>query len=156
MDATETGIYAQEMPGIERVVRIGLASGNVISLSIPDEPDEEAIADHALLDRLEAYFSGEPDDFSDVSVALTVPTEHRAVLDRVRELPYGETTDMETLAGMVPEIDADEDLDIVRAALAENPVPVFVPGHRVSDGPSAIPDRVARALRSLESGERTM
>lgn len=152
MDTTETGIYAREMPGIERIVQIGVASGRVISLSTPDEPDEGATADHALLDRLEAYFSGERDDFSDVSVALTVPTDHRAVLERVRDLPYGETTDIETLAGMVPEIEGEENLDVVRAALAENPVPVFVPGHRVRDGPSAIPDRVARALRSLETG----
>lgn len=147
---TETGIYAREMPGIDRIIQIGVASGRVISLSVPDEPDDEATADHALLDRLEAYFSGESGDFSDVSVALTVPTDHRAVLDRVEEIPYGETIDVETLAGMVPDLDSEEDLDIVRAALAENPVPILVPGHRVRDGPNAIPDRVARALRSIE------
>lgn len=152
MDASDTGIYAGEVAGLDRVVQIGIASGRVISLSFPDEPDEGASRNHALLDRLGAYFSGERDEFSDVPVALTVPTDHRAVLDRVGEVPYGETTDVATLARAVPGIDAEEEGPrIVRAALEANPVPVLIPDHRVRDGPSAAPDDVARALRSLES-----
>lgn len=154
MDATDTGIYAGEVAGLDRVVQIGIASGRVISLSFPEVPDEDASRNHALLDRLGAYFSGEPDEFSDVPVALTVPTDHRAVLDRVGEVPYGETTDVATLARAVPGLDVDEEGPrIVRAALEENPVPVLIPDHRVRDGPSAAPDDVVRVLRSLESAE---
>lgn len=151
MDASDTGIYVDEVVGLDRVVQIGVASGRVISLSFPDEPDEGASRNHALLDRLGAYFSGERDEFSDVPVALTVPTDHRAVLDRVSEVPYGETIDVATLARAVPGIDAEEEERIVRAALEANPVPVLIPDHRVRGGPSAAPDDVARALRSLES-----
>jgi methylated-DNA-[protein]-cysteine S-methyltransferase len=126
----------------------------VISLSFPEVSDEDASRNHALLDRLGAYFSGEPDEFSDVPVALTVPTDHRAVLDRVGEVPYGETTDVAMLARAVPGLDVDEEGPrIVRAALEENPVPVLIPDHRVRDGPSAAPDDVVRVLRSLESAE---
>lgn len=152
MNATETGIYAREIAAIDRALQLGVASGRVISLSFPDEPDEEATRDHELLDRLEAYFSGETDEFDDVPIALTVPTDHRAVLDRVRELPYGETTDVVTLARAAPGLDADEEGPrIVRAALEANPVPVLIPDHRVRDGPSAAPEDVARRLRSIES-----
>jgi methylated-DNA-[protein]-cysteine S-methyltransferase len=150
MDAADTGIYAGEVGGIDRVVQIGIASGRVISLSFPEVPDEGASRDHELLERLGAYFAGERDEFSDVPVALTVPTDHRAVLDRVTEIPYGETTDVATLARAAPGLDEDEE-GVVRAALEANPVPVLIPDHRVRDGPSAAPDDVARHLRSVES-----
>jgi methylated-DNA-[protein]-cysteine S-methyltransferase len=149
MDASDTGIYAGEVAGLDRVVQIGIASGRVISLSFPETPEADASRDHALLDRLGAYFSGEREEFSDVPVALTVPTDHRAVLDRVSEIPYGETIDVATLARAAG-LDEDEE-GIVRAALEANPVPVLIPDHRVRDGPSAAPGDVARALRSLES-----
>jgi methylated-DNA-[protein]-cysteine S-methyltransferase len=53
---------------------------------------------------------------------------------------------------MTPTLDGDDqdDLIVVREALAENPVPVIVPDHRVRDGPSALPPAVEQKLRSLE------
>ena len=52
------------------------------------------------------------------------------------------------VAGLDPEDDTDRTL--VRTALAENPVPLLVPDHRVRDGPSAAPPDVEQKLRSLE------
>lgn len=154
MDATDTGIYAREVSGIDRLVQIGVASDRVISLSFPDAPSEDAAHGHDLLDRIERYVEGSSEDFSDVPIALTVPTDHRAVLEEVREIPSGETTDVASIVRTTPGLDPDEDEDIVRAALEENPVPILIPAHRVVDGPSALPADLDRRLRSLESDHK--
>lgn len=153
MDASDTGIYAREIDGIDRTVQIGFASGRVISLSMTDEPSEEATHGHELLDRIERYAGGDPDGFEDVPVALTVPTDHRSVLERVCGIPYGETSDVMTLARRTPGLDPEEDEGIVRAALEANPVPILIPDHRIVDGPSALPPGLDRRLRSIESAE---
>ncbi|WP_276300324.1 MGMT family protein [Halorussus lipolyticus] len=147
------GIFARESSYLDRHVQLGIASGRVLSVSFPDTPDEEAESDHDLLDRIFDYLDGvEEDDFSDVEVALTVPTDQRRVLERVREIPYGDQINVETLARMTSGIDhTDEaDLNIVRTALDQNPAPLVIPDHRVRDGPSAAPAVVEQKLRSLE------
>ena len=77
------GIYARESPYLERFVQVGVASGRVISVSFPMAPDEEAGDEHELLDRIGRYLEGEHDDFADVEVALTLPTDRRGVLGRL-------------------------------------------------------------------------
>jgi len=147
------GIFACESSYLERYVQLGIASGRVLSVSFPETPDEEAEPDHDLLDRIFDYLDGvEEDDFSDVEVALTVPTDQRDVLERVREIPYGDQIDVETLARMTSGIDHTEetDLNTVRTALDQNPAPLLIPDHRVRDGPSAAPPAVEQKLRSLE------
>jgi len=146
------GIYARESSYLDRHVQLGVASGRVLSVSFPDVPDEEATEDHDLLDRIVDYLGGVEDDFDDVEVALTVPTAQRAVLERVRQIPYGDQITVETLARMTSGVDhTDEaDLDAVRTALDENPAPLLIPDHRVRDGPSAAPPSVEQKLRSLE------
>jgi methylated-DNA-[protein]-cysteine S-methyltransferase len=151
MDASDTGIYARELDGLDRTVQIGVASGRVISLSFPEDPSEEATRGHELLDRIERVLRGESDDFADVPIALTVPTDHRAVLERVREIPYGETSDVATLARTAPGLDPERDEGVVRAALEANPVPILIPDHRVLDGPSALPTGLECRLREIES-----
>lgn len=148
----EAGIYAQESPYLERVVQIGVAGGRVISVSFPDEPDPEASDDHEILERIVAYLEGVEDDFADLEVGLTVPTDQRKVLEATRKIPYGEQVSAETLARMAGVFDPEEDPDltIVRTALDENPIPLVVPDHRVRDGPSAAPPAVEQRLRSLE------
>lgn len=153
MTDAEEGIYALESEFLERSVQVGIASGRVISVTFPQVPDEDAERDHPLLDRIESYLEGVETDFSDVEVALTVPTDQRSVLETVREIPYGEQVDVQELANMTPGIDAGEDdvLDtVVRTALADNPVPLIIPDHRVRDGPSAAPPAVEQRLRSIE------
>lgn len=148
MDESDTGIYAREIDGFA-TVQLGIASGRVISLSVPAEFPEEATRDHDLLDRIERYVSGEIDDFADVPIALTVPTDHRAVVEEVRKIPYGETSDVAALARRAG-LDPEEEIDTVRAALEANPIPILLPDHRIGDGPSSIPPDLARRLRSIE------
>lgn len=148
----EAGIYARESTYLDRYVQVGIAQGRVISVSFPPEPDAEAEGEHALLDRIDAYLQGGGDDFADVTVALTVPTDRRDVLEAVRTIPYGKQTTVEDVTGMTPGLDSDESDDraLVREALADNPAPLLVPDHRVRDGPSAAPAGVEQRLRAVE------
>ena len=152
MATDDAGIYARESASLDRYVQFGCASGRLLSVSFPREPDAEATDGHELLDRIAAYLAGEEDDFADVNVALTVPTDQRDVLEQVREVPHGEQVSVEQLARMTAGLDAEDDGDLqtVRTALANNPAPVVVGDHRVRDGPSAAPPAVTTRLRSLE------
>jgi len=145
------GIFARESTYLDRYVQFGEAQERIISVSFPRDAPADAGTDHPLLDRIDAYLEGASDDFDDVTVALTVPTDQRAVLEAVRQIPYGENADCRELARMAdlnPE--EDEDLRLVRTALAENPAPLLIPDHRVRDGPSGAPAGVEQRLRSLE------
>ncbi len=146
------GIFARESTYLGCHVQVGLAQGRVISVSFPSVPDRDAESDHELLNRVAAYLQGDRDDFSDVTVALTVATDEREVLERVRGVPYGEQATVEQLTRMVPDRDPEEpeDRTLVREALASNPVPLLVPDHRVRDGPSGALSDVERRLRALE------
>lgn len=148
----ETGIYARQSPYLERYVQIGAASARVLSVSFPETPNEDADEDHPLLDRIEAYLQGERDDFSDVDVAMTMPTDHKTVLEAVRTIPFGEGVTVDALTRMTAGLDHESEADtiLVRTALDENPAPLVIPDHRVSDGPSAAPPPVEQRLRSLE------
>lgn len=150
MDET-AGIYGRTFETVDRNVQIGVAQGRVLSVDFPPSLDD-AGGEHELLDRVEAYLTGQEDDFADVQVAMTMPTDQRAVLDAVREVPYGETATVKQLTRMVPGRDADdpEDVTAVADALAANPAPVFLPTHRVRDGPDGMPSDIAATLRSLE------
>ena len=152
MDTDNGGIYARQSPYLERHVQLGVASERVLSVSFPETPEDSADTEHPLLDRIETYLQGTADDFDDVDVAMTMPTDHRAVLETLRTVPYGENVTVRGLARMTPDLDpeSDEDAMLIRTALDENPVPLVVPDHRVSDGPSAAPPAVEQRLRSLE------
>ncbi|EMA53761.1 MGMT family protein [Halococcus thailandensis] len=146
------GIYTRESDYLDRCVQVGVAGDRVLSVSFPASLAADADPDHPLLDRLFEYLAGAPDEFDDIELALTVPTDQRAVLDAVRELAYGDQTTVEQLARRIPTLDADadDDRDSVRTALDENPIPIIIPDHRVRDGPSAAPPKVEQKLRSLE------
>jgi methylated-DNA-[protein]-cysteine S-methyltransferase len=148
----EPGIYARESPYLERFVELGYASGKAISVSFPQAAPDDAADDHALLDRVFAYLEGSHEGFDDVEVALTLPTDQRAVLEAVRNVPYGEDVSTAQLARMTPGLDGEDETDqqTVRAALAANPAPLLVPDHRVRDAPSAAPPDVEQKLRRLE------
>lgn len=152
-DITDAGIYARESSYLGRHVQLGVAGGRVLRVTFPETPDDDAEDDHPVLDRIFEYLDGlEEIEFNDVQVALTMPTDQRAVLERVREIPYGDQVDVRTLARMTPELDHEEteDLTLVRTALDNNPAPILIPDHRVRDGPSAAPPAVEQKLRSLE------
>jgi methylated-DNA-[protein]-cysteine S-methyltransferase len=144
------GIYARESTYLDRYVQIALAQGRVISVSFPTEPESDAGTEHALLDRIEAYLGGERDAFEDVQVALTVPTDQRAVLDAVQRVPYGESATVDQLARLTPGRDPDGDHAGIRAAVADNPAPLLIPTHRVRDAAGSEPAAVAERLRAVE------
>jgi len=148
----EAGIYARESAYLDRYVQFGEAQGRVLSLSFPEAVDDDAVSEHDLLDRIDEYLNGVEDDFDDVTVALTVPTDRRAVLEAVREIPYGEQVSVAQLVRMTPEGDPDDEDDVrtARSALADNPAPLLIPDHRVRDGPSGAPASVEQRLRSVE------
>lgn len=146
------GIYARESDLLDRYVQIGVAGERVLAVSFPETPDDEAGTDHSLLDRIEAYLEGDEDDFADVTVALTVPTDQRTVLETVREIPYGDQVSVEQLTRMTAGLDPEDDADrrLVRTALDANPAPILIPDHRVRDGPSGAPPGVVQQLRKIE------
>ncbi|MFB6124686.1 MAG: MGMT family protein [Halanaeroarchaeum sp.] len=144
------GIYARESSYLGCYVQIGVAGDRVISVSFPETPDADAETDHPLLDRIDAYLEGVADDFADVEIGLTVPTDQRAVLETVREIPYGEQATVDDVVRRTATLTEDGADEVVRSALAENPVPLLVPDHRVRNGPSAAPPEVEQRLRSLE------
>jgi methylated-DNA-[protein]-cysteine S-methyltransferase len=150
MSVSGEGIYAWESEFLDRWVQIGVAAGKVISVSFPENPDPDGQPEHPVLERIERYLEGFEEDFSDVDVGLTVPTDQRKVLEQVRKIPYGEQVSVAQLARMTPGIDPEEDLQTVRTALDENPAPIVIPDHRVRDGPSAAPPKIEQRLRSVE------
>lgn len=147
------GIYAREAPSIGSYVQIGIASGNVVQVSFPETPDEQAESDHELLDRILEYLDGTAEEaFENVSVALTVPTEQRSVLESLQSVPYGRSISVEQLVRMTAGLAPDEESSqrTVRSALSENPAPILIPDHRVRDASGATPHDIAAHLRSLE------
>ncbi len=149
----ESGIYARESVYLERYVQVGVAGGRVLSVAFPTTPEAGAEETLPLLDRIDAYLEGQVDDFDDVAVAMTMPTNQGDVLEAVRSIPYGDDFSVEQVARMTPGLDpeSEEDHQLIRTALAENPAPLIVPDHRVRDGPSSAPPEVEQRLRSLES-----
>lgn len=145
------GIYAQESATLGRYVQIGVVGSKLISVSFPDSPEEDAGSEHPLLDRIFVYLGGEPDEFADVDVAFTVPTDQRAILEEVRSIPYGESATVEAVARTTAVLaDVEDGATVVREALEANPAPLVVPAHRVTDGPSSAPGAVTSRLRELE------
>lgn len=146
------GIYARESLYLDRFVQIGIAGDRVVGVSFPRERPEGSQDEHPLLDRVGRYLDGARTTFEGVGLAMTVPTDHRAVLSAVRTIPYGEQRDVEAIARMTPglSVENQEDLEVVRDALDTNPVPLIVPDHRVRNGGSGAPADVEQRLRALE------
>ncbi|MDZ7849289.1 MAG: methylated-DNA--[protein]-cysteine S-methyltransferase [Halodesulfurarchaeum sp.] len=147
-----TGIFAREFDELDATVQIGVANGRVISLSFPDEPEPGAGSDHEILDWIAEYLHGTATDVGEIEIGLTVPTDQRTVLETVRKIPAGEAVSLERLVARSPGLDPDdaEDVATARTALAENPIPLFIPDHRVRDAPSAAPSRIETVLRNIE------
>ncbi len=110
----------------------------------------------AARDALSGYFEGEPLDLP-VDLRLAAAPFRRVVLDRLREVPRGETVSYGELAARAGNPKAAR---AVGTACARNPVPIVVPCHRVLPGTGRLgsyrggPERKA-ALLELE-GTRTL
>jgi methylated-DNA-[protein]-cysteine S-methyltransferase len=152
MAMSGTGIFAREFDELGGFVQIGIANGRVISLSLPDTPEPGASSEHEYLDWIETYLAGTQQDVTDIDIGLTVPTDQRTVLERVRKIPYGEEFPLKRVVARSQGLDPDDeaDLNTARRALAENPIPLLIPDHRVADGPSNVPEDIRTTLRKIE------
>lgn len=149
---TTAGIFARRFDSIDSVVQLGVASGRAINVSFPDEVPADAETDHELLAAVEQFLDGDSTAVDEAEIGLTVPTDQRAVLEALDSVPPGSTVTVSRLAriaGLDPS--DDEDIGTVRDALRNNPLPIFLPDHRVRDGQGATPPQVAAALRRLEN-----
>lgn len=137
---------------LDTYVQVGVAGGRLVSVTFTDEPDgEECQKDGSdALEAVFAYLGGEIETTPDVPYALTVSGIERRALERTRDLPYGTTLTYEEFASSVGE----DDVETVRDALRQNPVPIVLPSHRVvaEDGVGGFagPRRVKRLLLELE------
>jgi len=135
----------------ETTVEVGLAGGRVVSVSFPGRVPSDASTTHPLLDRIGAALTGATDGFTDVDIALTVPTDQRRVLDALRSVPAGDAVSVSALARMAG-LDANDpdDIETVTGAIRANPVAIIIGDHRVEGGPYATPAPVRAALRDAE------
>ncbi len=109
----------------------------------PLPPREQREAKRYLDRQLDAYLAGTLRTFT-VPLDPQGPFTSQRIWEAVRAIPYGRSTDPETLA-----TDLSLDPDVVVMACASNPIVLLIPVHRVilpGEGP------LPRALRELESG----
>ncbi|MFC7042012.1 MGMT family protein [Halonotius sp. GCM10025705] len=145
------GIYAQRFDDLDTVVQLGVASGQVIDVSFPETVPDDAATDHEVFTLIGDYLDGDRLALTDVEIALTVPTDHRQVLEALQNVSAGNTVTVSRLARLAGmDEDSEEDAATVRDALQANPVPLLIPDHRVHDAQGATPPNVAATLRDLE------
>ena len=105
-----------------------IEDGVVVRASFTDRSYGDAIVTETakrLKEKLEAYFSGRPVDFTEFKVRY--PTEFaEKVLEEVRKIPYGR---VETYSSIARKLQTSP--RAVGVALRKNLVPVIVPCHRV-------------------------
>jgi len=149
---SQSGIFARESTYLDRYVQIGIAQDRVLSVEFPQSADPDVETEHDLLDRVEAYLNGSREELTDVPVAMTMPTDKREVLEVVRTISWGEEVSVEQLARKLPDGDPEDSAlyATIREALAANPAPIFIPTHRVRDGPGGSPPAVEQKLRAVE------
>ncbi|MBQ17906.1 MAG: hypothetical protein CMJ65_12355 [Planctomycetaceae bacterium] len=83
----------------------------------------------ALRSRLEDYAAGDRIDFSDVTVVLPPLTDFQfRVMDHVRQIGYGRT---ESYGEVATGVGSPGAARAVGSVMANNPVPILVPCHRV-------------------------
>jgi methylated-DNA-[protein]-cysteine S-methyltransferase len=106
-----------------------LAGGRVAYHELPAAAGEEADGAHPLVERIRAYFAGDPDDFADVELALPDWTPfQRDLCAALRRIPWGEVVTYGELSALAGRPRAP------RAAgsfCAANQFGLFVPCHRV-------------------------
>ena len=145
------GIYAQRFDELDTVIQLGVASGQVIDVSFPDTAPDDATTDHEVFRLINDYLDGDRLALTDVEIALTVPTDHRQVLDALQNVSAGNTVTVSRLARLAGmDEDSEEDQAAIQDALQANPVPLLIPDHRVHDAQGATPPDVATTLRDLE------
>lgn len=145
-----TPFGAMALEGEDALTRLWLPS------SLPDlrEREEETPLLRAAREELLSYFSGERRDF-DLPLAPAGTDFQRAVWEALKAIPYGETRTYGEIAAAVGRPKA---VRAVGQANHVNPLPIFLPCHRVVGKNGALTGYAGgldlkRALLALESGK---
>lgn len=146
------GIYAREFAQLGTVIQLGVASGQLISVSFPAELPADAATEHEIFSQIEAFLDGDRLALTEIEIALTVPTDQRQVLDALQSVPAGNTVSVSRLAKLAGlDEESDDDLETIREAVRSNPLPLVIPDHRVHGVTGATPPAVATKLEQIEA-----
>ncbi|MGQ0802588.1 MAG: methylated-DNA--[protein]-cysteine S-methyltransferase [Actinomycetota bacterium] len=122
--------WRQETPVGEMTVVAGDAGLRRIQLNGSNPPEGDFERDEKIAAELDEYFGGRRRHFTvPVDLGSVPATFRRRVLETLsRDVPYGETVSYGELAVMAARPGAAR---AVGSAMANNPVPIVVPCHRV-------------------------
>ncbi|MGZ4869395.1 MAG: methylated-DNA--[protein]-cysteine S-methyltransferase [Halobacteriota archaeon] len=124
---TETACFYSEYLG--RFVSVALSDDVVCQVALEAAGSFNARSTAAAAKALERYLGGENVDLGIFEVNLrNRPAFERAVLQSVRAIPRGSTV---TYSGLAARLGKPKAARAVGNALHHNPVPLFVPCHRV-------------------------
>ena|SRR5919197_3766338 len=133
----------------------GITKASFRGRSSPETGDGQQWIDQARRE-LDEYFAGTRTRFTVPVDLRRVEPEHRAVLDALDTVDYGETTTYGTIAAALGMV--DDGPRRVGVALARNPVLILVPCHRVVGATGSLTGYAGgldakRRLLDLESGK---
>ena len=109
----------------------GHSSKTAVSKELGLEPRSFTLApnDWPLIARLQAFAEGRPDDFLDIPLDLPPATSfQQQVIHHCRHIPFGQTL---TYAQLATAAGSPKAARAVGNVMANNPVPLLVPCHRV-------------------------
>ena len=92
-----------------------------------DSVNEENVLLYDSICELNQYFFGQRKKF-DIKLVYTGSPFEMKLFDYIRTIPYGETRSFEEVALAIGEPNSSK---AVANALAHNPIPIFIPDHRV-------------------------
>jgi len=154
---TEKGLYLLHLPGANTeqtirslVARLGTGAAATSRTAAPAWVQDA-------LSRITRHLDGEPQDFRDVPLDLErVAPFRRKVYELARSLPSGRTT---TYGELASKAGAPGGARAVGQSMAQNPLPVVIPCHRVLAAGNAIggfsaPGGTDTKLRLLEIERR--
>jgi methylated-DNA-[protein]-cysteine S-methyltransferase len=111
------------------VGELWLDDGRVVNHELPRAREPVRPARHPVVERVRAYFAGEPVSFDDVDLDLSWATPFQTgVADALRAIPFGETVTYGELAALAGHPNAQR---AAGTSCARNRFPLFVPCHRV-------------------------
>lgn len=129
------------VPGLGNI-GVVVSDRGVVSLEIHSWPQQAPIrhrreaveaGDHQIIGavfyQLESYLNGRARTFPIACDFNGLPPTTRAVLEAVRQVPYGETRTLAQLANRIP----NATVPVLRDALGRNPMPILIPCHRAVD-----------------------
>ncbi len=113
------------------IVALEASEQGLVALHLDGEHEEDHAVAHPVLDQasaeLTAWFAGERTSFS-VALAPEGTTFQRSVWRALQLVPFGDTRSYSWLAGAIGKPRA---VRAVGAANGRNPLPIFVPCHRI-------------------------